>query len=35
MLQGVDGIKIENKGYYCIYNRGVLIINDKWFWKIK
>ena len=27
MLDGVDGIKIKSKGYYCIYNRGVLKIN--------
>lgn len=27
MLDGIDGIKIRSKGYYCIYNRGVLIIN--------
>ena len=27
MLDGIDGIKIKSKGYYCIYNRGVLIIN--------
>lgn len=28
MLDGYDGIKIKGKDYYCIYNRGVLIIND-------
>ena len=27
MLDGYDGIKIKSKGYYCIYNRGVLKIN--------
>lgn len=27
MIDGIDGIKIKSKGYYCIYNRGVLIIN--------
>ena len=27
MLDGIDGIKIKSKGYYCIYNRGVLIIS--------
>lgn len=27
MLDGVDGIKIKSKGYYCIYNREVLIIS--------
>ncbi len=27
MLDGIDGIKIKSKGYYCIYNRGVLKIN--------
>ena len=27
MLDGIDGIKIKSKGYYCIYNRGVLIID--------
>lgn len=25
MLDGYDGIYIKSKGYYCIYNRGVLI----------
>ena len=28
MLEKVDGIKIKSNGYYCIYNRGVLIINE-------
>ena len=28
MLDGYDGIKINKKNYYCIYNRKVLIIND-------
>lgn len=28
MLDGYDGIKITNKGYYCIYNRGVLNIYE-------
>ncbi len=28
MLDKVDGIKIKSNGYYCIYNRGVLIINE-------
>ena len=28
MLEGYDGIKINQKKYYCIYNRKVLIIND-------
>ncbi len=27
MLDGIDGIKIKSKGYYCIYNRGVLVVN--------
>ena len=27
MIDGIDGIKIKSKGYYCIYNRGVLNIN--------
>lgn len=27
MVDGIDGIKIKSKGYYCIYNRGVLKIN--------
>lgn len=28
MLDNVDGIKIKSNGYYCIYNRKVLIINE-------
>lgn len=28
MLDGYDGIKINKKNYYCIYNRKVLIISD-------
>lgn len=28
MLDGIDGIKIKTNQYYCIYNRGVLIINE-------
>ncbi len=28
MLDGYDGIKINGKDYYCIYNRKVLIIKD-------
>lgn len=28
MLDGYDGIKINGKNYYCIYNREVLIISD-------
>lgn len=28
MLDGVDGIKLKWNNYYCIYNRGVLIINE-------
>ena len=28
MLDGIDGIKIKSNSYYCIYNRGVLIINE-------
>lgn len=28
MLKGIDGIKIKSNGYYCIYNRGVLIISE-------
>lgn len=28
MLDGYDGIKINSKNYYCIYNRKVLIIKD-------
>ena len=28
MIEGIDGIKIKSKGYYCIYNRGVLIIDE-------
>ena len=27
MLKKFDGIKIKSNGYYCIYNRGVLMIN--------
>lgn len=27
MLDGYDGIKFKWNNYYCIYNRGVLIIN--------
>lgn len=27
MLDGIDGIKIKSKGYYCIYNRRVLKVN--------
>lgn len=29
MLDGIDGIKLRYNGYYCIYNRGVLIINEQ------
>lgn len=29
MLDGIDGIKIKTNGYYCIYNRGVLIVNEQ------
>ena len=29
MLDGYDGIKINGKNYYCIYNRKVLIIKDE------
>lgn len=29
MLDGVDGIKLKWNNYYCIYNRGVLIINEQ------
>ena len=29
MLDGYDGIKLEWNNYYCIYNRGVLIINEQ------
>lgn len=29
MLEGIDGIKIESNQYYCIYNRGVLIIDEQ------
>lgn len=29
MLDGIDGIKIKSNGYYCIYNRGVLIVNEQ------
>ena len=28
MLDGIDGIKIKSNQYYCIYNRGVLIIDE-------
>ena len=28
MLDGIDGIKIKSNHYYCIYNRGVLIIDE-------
>ncbi len=28
MLDGYDGIKINGKNYYCIYNRKVLIVKD-------
>lgn len=28
MIDGVDGIMIKLNGYYCIYNRGVLIIDE-------
>ena len=28
MLDGIDGIKIQSNQYYCIYNRGVLIIDE-------
>lgn len=28
MFDGIDGIKIKTNQYYCIYNRGVLIINE-------
>lgn len=28
MLEGVDGIKIKNNGYYCIFNRGALITHE-------
>lgn len=28
ILDGYDGIRIKSKGYYCIYNREVLIINN-------
>lgn len=29
MLDGYDGIKINGKNYYCIYNRKVLIIKNE------
>lgn len=29
MLDGIDGIKINSNGYYCIYNREVLVINEQ------
>jgi len=29
MLEGYDGIKINSKDYYCIYNRKVLIVKDE------
>lgn len=29
MLDGIDGIKLRYNGYYCIYNRGVLIVNEQ------
>ena len=29
MLEGIDGIKIESNQYYCVYNRGVLIIDEQ------
>lgn len=29
MLDGYDGIKIDGKNYYCIYNRKVLIVKDE------
>lgn len=29
MLEGYDGIKINSKDYYCIYNRKVLIVRDE------
>lgn len=28
MIDGIDGIKIKSNQYYCIYNRGVLIIDE-------
>jgi len=28
MLDNIDGIKIKTNQYYCIYNRGVLIVNE-------
>lgn len=28
MLDGIDGIMIKSNQYYCIYNRGVLIIDE-------
>ena len=34
MLDGIDGINLKYNGYYCIYNRGVLIINEQWHRKI-
>jgi len=27
MLDGIDGIKLKYNNYYCIYNRGVLMVN--------
>lgn len=29
MLDGIDGIKINSNGYYCMYNREVLVINEQ------
>ena len=29
MLDGIDGIKLNYNHYYCIYNRGVLIIDEQ------
>lgn len=29
MLDGIDGIKLRYNHYYCIYNRGVLIVNEQ------
>lgn len=29
MLDGIDGINLRYNNYYCIYNRGVLIINEQ------
>lgn len=28
MLDGIDGIKLKHNDYYCIYNRGVLIVSE-------